>query len=176
MVFEATTRLQSSTAPPLAPRRLWGAGPPCSIDQDPCSVPHCGSYGPSSAFHHRQRSPPPQGRTWGQRLLSWRFHRPRWQLELVVVLQPLDRHHLHVAGSSPQHLPSSGAGAGALLTMLSYGTPTPPAYGMPPYSVPPTTPAPTALSPTRTPTPTSRSPFAGGLDRVSLALAPPSSD
>jgi hypothetical protein len=32
---------------------------------------------------------------------------------LAVVLQPLDRHHLHVAGPGPQHFPSSGAGAGS---------------------------------------------------------------
>jgi hypothetical protein len=30
--------------------------------------------------------------------------------ELAVVLQPVDRHHLHVVGSGPQRLPSSDAG------------------------------------------------------------------
>jgi hypothetical protein len=56
------------------------------------------SSGPLSTFHHRWQSSPPQGRTWGRRPLSWRSHRPRGRSELVVVLQPLDRHHLHVAG------------------------------------------------------------------------------
>jgi hypothetical protein len=178
-------RLRSSTAPLLAPRRLrggGGAGPPLSIDRDPRSVSHCGSYGPSSAFHHLRCPSPTQGRTWGRRLLSWRFHRPGWRPELAVVLQPLDRHHLHVAGSSPQRLPSSGAGA-ALLTTPSYCTPTLPAYGMPSYDVPPTTPTPPALPPTGTPTPTPGSPFAGGWDPASfaaayntMALAPSSSD
>jgi hypothetical protein len=61
--------------------------------------------------------PPPtvavalQGRTWGRRLLSWRFHRPGRRPELVVVLQPLDQHHLHVVGLGPQRLPSSSAGS-----------------------------------------------------------------
>jgi hypothetical protein len=32
---------------------------------------------------------------------------------LAVVLQPLDRHHLHVSGLGPQRLPSSGASAGS---------------------------------------------------------------
>jgi hypothetical protein len=73
------------------------------------SAPYCVSSGPSSTVHHRRRPSPPQGRTWGRRLLSWRSHRPGGA-ELAVVLQPVDRHHLHVVGSGPQRLPSSGAG------------------------------------------------------------------
>jgi hypothetical protein len=185
MAFEAPTPapvLYSTTPGTQASPGGGGGGPPRSIDRDPRSVSHCGSYGPSSAFHHLRCPSPTQGRTWGRRLLSWRFHRPGWRPELAVVLQPLDRHHLHVAGSSPQRLPSSGAGA-ALLTTPSYCTPTLPAYGMPSYDVPPTTPTPPALPPTGTPTPTPGSPFAGGWDPASfaaayntMALAPSSSD
>jgi hypothetical protein len=50
---------------------------------------------------------PPQGRARGWRLHPRRFH---W-LGLAVLLQSLDRNHLHVAGSGPECLPSSGAGS-----------------------------------------------------------------
>jgi hypothetical protein len=111
--------------------RLPGAGPPRSVD--PRSAPCYASYGPSSAYHRRRWPSPLQGRTWGRRLLSWRFHRPGRRPELVVVLQPLDRHHLHVVGSGP-NASRPPVPAPALLTTLH-------AYGMPPYGVPPPTPA-----------------------------------
>jgi hypothetical protein len=65
---------------------------------------------------------------------------------LAVGLQPLDRYHLHVAGSGPStsHPPVP---APALLTAPTYGAPSPPAFGMPPYSVPPTTPTPPQRAP-----------------------------
>jgi hypothetical protein len=66
--------------------------------------------GPSSGFHRRRRSSFPQGQ-----LRGWRLHpslslRPGWRPGVAVILQPLDRDHLHVARSGPECLSSSVAG------------------------------------------------------------------
>jgi hypothetical protein len=163
-------------------RRLPGARPPHSVDRGPRSTPCHGPCGPSSGFHHRRWPSPSQGRTWGWQLHPWRFHRLGWQQGLAVILQPLDRHHLHVAGSGPQCLPSSNDCAGSP-NCAPYSTPSSRAYGLPPYGVPPTTPTLPQLPPTGTPTMTPWSPFARGWDPASLAaeyntmvLAPPSSN
>jgi hypothetical protein len=66
---------------------------------------------PPPLFHHRWRSPPTQGRLWGRRFLTRRYHRTGRRPELAIVLQPLDRHHLHVAGSDPRCLSTSDAGS-----------------------------------------------------------------
>jgi hypothetical protein len=85
---QVSPRGQPPPPPARAPSTRTHARPP----------PSYFSFGPLSTFHHRWQSSPPQGRTWGRRPLSWRSHRPRGRSELVIVLQPLDRHHLHVAG------------------------------------------------------------------------------
>jgi hypothetical protein len=82
-------------------------------------------------------------------------------LGLAVGLEPLDRHHIHVAGSSPQCLLSSYVGASSpdcthlqssFTTYLQHA----------PYDVPLTTPTPPQLVPPGTYTMTPWSPLAGG--------------
>jgi hypothetical protein len=111
MAFEAPTPASALYNTPSTQASPGGQPPPRSVDRDPRSTPSCGSYGSSSAFQHRRRPSLSQGRTWGRRTLSWRFHWLVWRPELSVVLQPLDRHHLHVAGSGPPRLLSSDVGA-----------------------------------------------------------------
>jgi hypothetical protein len=102
-----------STAPLLVLRHLSGAKPPHSVDRGPRSTPCRGPCGPSSGFHRRRQPSPSQWWTWGWQLHPWRFHRLGWQQGLAIILQPLDCHHFHVAGSGPQCFPSSNACAGS---------------------------------------------------------------
>jgi hypothetical protein len=169
----------STTLLPEA-RHLPGVGPSYSIDRAPHSPSYCGPCDPSSGCQCRRRPSPLQGRTRGWQLHLWRFHRPGWRPGLVVTLQPLDRNHLHVAGSGPECLPSSGAGSPYCAPYCSHRTPT---YDIPPYDVPPTIQAPPQLSPPGTTTTTPWSPLAGGWDPAflaaaysTMALAPPSPD
>jgi hypothetical protein len=126
MTIEAPT-----LAPALYKRHHWcpdvfrGTNPPHSIDWGPHLAP---CHGPSSGLHRRRRLSPPQGRTWGWQLQPWRFHQPGWQPELAIILQPLDRHHLHVDGSGPQYLPPSSTGSLDDATLHPASTP---AYGDP---------------------------------------------
>jgi hypothetical protein len=110
----------ATEAPALAPalynappggQTPFGSRPLVLRRQDhlPALLPHpCGS---SSGFHRRRWSSPPQGRPRG-----WRLH-PSWSLRSgcrpvkAVILQPLDRDHLHVAGLGPECLPSYDAGS-----------------------------------------------------------------
>jgi hypothetical protein len=80
-----------------------------------CRAPHSPSHrDPPSRFHHRRRpSPSPsQGRSWGWQFLVRRYHRPGRRPTLAIILQPLDRHHLHVVGSDSRCLSPSGSGVG----------------------------------------------------------------
>jgi hypothetical protein len=72
---------------------------------------------------------------------------------VAVILQALDRDHLHVAETGSGCLPASSSYAG------------------PPDGVPSTTMAPPLLLPPGTPTPTPWSPLAGGWDSASLIVA-----
>jgi hypothetical protein len=71
-------------APALAPDSLQrssrrsgvfrGVGPSYFIDRAPRLPSYCIPYDPSSGYQRRWRSLPPQGRTRGWQLNSWRFH------------------------------------------------------------------------------------------------------
>jgi hypothetical protein len=107
-------RLRHPLRPGTLQRYHWcssvfqGIGPSYFVDRGPRSS---SCRGPLFGFHRRRRSSPPKWRTRGWQLHPWRFHRPGWQPRLTIVLQPLERKHLHVARSSPQCLMSSGAGS-----------------------------------------------------------------
>jgi hypothetical protein len=141
------------------PPALCLPGPP----HDPCR-------GPSSGVHRRRRPSPPQGRTWGQQLLSSRFHRPGCGQGWSSFYNPWTSTISMWPGQAPSASRPS-APAPALLTMPPYGAPLLPAYGMPPYSVHSTTPVPPHLPPIGKSTTTPWSPFTGGWDPASLATA-----
>jgi hypothetical protein len=102
MVIE-TPALASAlyNAPPDGQASL-GGGKPLTLHQPGCCLP--------SSCRPRDPSSLPQGQPRGWRLHPGWSLQPRWQPGVVVILQPLDRDHLHVAGPVPECLPSSGAG------------------------------------------------------------------
>jgi hypothetical protein len=155
MAHEAPHRPRHSTTPPPVSRRLPGDRPPALRLPGPPLAPY---HNPLTRLHHHQRPSPSQGRSWGWRLLTRRYHRSGRQPKLSVLLQPLDRHHLHVSGSDSRCASPSGSGTGS----------------------PDHTPL---LQPTGPSTTTPWSPLAGGWDTNALvaayntmALASPSSD
>jgi hypothetical protein len=94
-------------APDTLHRSSWWLGvfrgtvPSYFVDQGPRSTSCHDPCGPSSDYHRRWRSSPPQGQTRGWQLHPWRFHRPGWWPGLAVFLEALDRNHLHVLGPVP---------------------------------------------------------------------------
>jgi hypothetical protein len=87
-----------------------GPGHPSSVDRGSYPPSTRRPDSPSSGFHDRRRSSLPQGRPWGWRTLSWWSLRPGWRPRVVVLLQPLERDHRHVAGPGTECIPPPGAG------------------------------------------------------------------
>jgi hypothetical protein len=91
-LYSATTGAQASPG---------GQPPALRLSRPPLGPRHASTTDSS-------RRPRKGGRGW--QFLTRRYHQPGRRPELAVFLQPLDRHHLHVARSDPRCLLPSGSG------------------------------------------------------------------
>jgi hypothetical protein len=113
MTIEATTPAPALySATPGAQASSGGQAPRAPSTWTPARTPTASPSAPRQHSTTDDGRGPLKGRRGGGGS-SWRFHRPGWRPGLTVVLQPQDRHHIHVAGLGPQCLPSAGAGTGS---------------------------------------------------------------
>jgi hypothetical protein len=111
MVTEAPAPAPALYNAPPRSGALRGAGRSSSVDRGPYPLSSHDPCGSASGFHCRRRSSPSQGQPRGWRLHPWWSLRPKCWSSVVVILQHLERDHLHVAGSGTECLPSSSAGS-----------------------------------------------------------------